>query len=87
MQTHAAFDEAFCEAFAAEPSQPLLPYRPRPFLMLECLGKEMNVSPQWEGFLARPSIRDAKKIGLDDSFGNANPAQLGRSTVCSSNMI
>ena len=74
--THAAFDEAFCEAFAPEPSPPLFTVA-EPFLMLECLGREMNASPQWEGFLARPSLRDAQKIGLDDSFGNAQSGLTG----------
>lgn len=82
MQPTLLLTKAFCEAFAAEPSQPLqLPYRPRPFLMLECLGKEMNAFPQWEGFSCKAKYPRRQKIGLDDNFGNANPAQLGRSML------
>lgn len=49
--------------------------------MLECLGKEMNASPQWEGFLARPSIRDAKRLGLTTVL--EMPIRLNWAEVCS----
>lgn len=73
MQPTLLLTKPFVKLLLPQPSQPLLPYRPRPFLMPECLGKEMNASLSCKAKYPR-----RQKIRLDDSFGNANPAQLGR---------